>query len=55
MGFEILQAENGFMIYESQRNYLRDPSQFHKPYVFETLEGALKFLKEKFEEKRAEK
>lgn len=47
--FEIVKAKNGFMIFIKDRS--RDLHE--SPWVFETIEGAMNFLKEKFENQSA--
>jgi hypothetical protein len=51
MNFEIVKAKNGFCIFPSNRNHEQDP--FEKPWVFETLEAALEFLRDKMKDDKA--
>lgn len=51
MEFEIRKVRNGFCIFiielQTTANYRKDP------WVFETLEGALKFLRDRYEKEEA--
>lgn len=51
--YEIRKVKNGFCIFEGS-TFGRDPGMMIRdtPYVFETLDNALKFLKDRYTEKK---